>query len=72
MARPYDPVKNISMKKETWRLGVIIDDMWIVYKGDTEDHLELLVRDIKVFCLLLLISYSLKVKSQLISMYIIL
>jgi hypothetical protein len=72
MARPYDPVKNVSMKKETWRLGVIIDDMWIVYKGDTEDHLELLVRDIKVFCLLLLISYSLKVKSQLISMYIIL
>jgi hypothetical protein len=48
MARPYDSVKNVSMKKETWRLGVIIDDMWSVYKGDTEDHLELLVRDIKV------------------------
>ncbi|KAK2356384.1 hypothetical protein QL285_093721 [Trifolium repens] len=46
-ARPYDPVKNISMKKETWRLGVIIDDMWSVYKGDTEDQLALLVRDIK-------------------------
>jgi hypothetical protein len=58
MARPYDPVKNISMKKETWRLGVIIDDMWIVYKGDTEDHIELLVRDIKV-CYILLMSSSL-------------
>ncbi|KAK2352860.1 hypothetical protein QL285_090565 [Trifolium repens] len=46
-ARPYDPVKNISMKKETWRLGVIIDDMWSIYKGDTEDQLALLVRDIK-------------------------
>ncbi|WJX60441.1 hypothetical protein P8452_45648 [Trifolium repens] len=46
-ARPYDHVKNISMKKETWRLGVIIDDMWSVYKGDTEDQLALLVRDIK-------------------------
>jgi hypothetical protein len=48
MARPYDSVKNVSMKKETWRLGVITDDMWIVYNGDTEDHLELLVRDINV------------------------
>ncbi|KAK2411014.1 replication protein A 70 kDa DNA-binding subunit B [Trifolium repens] len=35
------------MKKETWRLDVIIDDMWSVYKGDTEDQLALLVRDIK-------------------------
>jgi hypothetical protein len=51
MARPYDPVKNV-FKKEAWRLGVIIDDMWIVYKGDTEDHPEMLVRDIKVFYLL--------------------
>jgi hypothetical protein len=48
MARQYDPVKNISKKKETRRLGVIIDDMWIVYKGETEDHLQLLVCDVKV------------------------
>jgi hypothetical protein len=47
--RPYDPVKNIKKKKEFWRLGVIIDDMWTVFKGEYEDHMEVLVRDIKVF-----------------------
>jgi hypothetical protein len=47
--KPYDPVKNINKKKEFLRLGVIIDDMWTVYKGENEEHMEVLVRDIKVF-----------------------
>ncbi|KAK2366319.1 hypothetical protein QL285_079715 [Trifolium repens] len=43
----YDPIKGITKKKEIWRLGVILDDMWTIFKGDTEDHIELLVRDAK-------------------------
>ncbi|WJX81040.1 hypothetical protein P8452_63970 [Trifolium repens] len=43
--RTYDPVANVSKRRETWRLGVIIDDIWTVYKGETEDHVELLIRD---------------------------
>jgi hypothetical protein len=41
-------LRTSPKKRETWRLWVILDDMWTVYKGDTEDHVELLVRDIKV------------------------
>jgi hypothetical protein len=44
----YDPIKSVTKKKEIWRLGVILDDMWTIFKGDTEDHIELLVRDAKV------------------------
>jgi hypothetical protein len=46
---PFDPVKNITKKKEVWRLGVFLEDLISVYKGDVEDHMELLLRDIKVF-----------------------
>ncbi|GAU22595.1 hypothetical protein TSUD_134950 [Trifolium subterraneum] len=45
--RDFDPVKNVTKKKEIWRLGVIIDDMWIVQKQGTEDHIDLLLRDVK-------------------------
>jgi hypothetical protein len=45
----YDPVKNVTKKRETWRLGVMLDDMWAVFKGDTEDHIEMLIRDKEVF-----------------------
>jgi hypothetical protein len=48
MATNYHPVKDINRKKETWKLAVILDDMWSVYKGDTEDHVEVLLRDVKV------------------------
>ncbi|WJX42669.1 hypothetical protein P8452_29876 [Trifolium repens] len=44
---PFDPVKNITKKKEVWRLGVFLEDLISVYKGDVEDHMELLLRDIK-------------------------
>jgi hypothetical protein len=44
----YDPIKGVTKKKEIWRLGVILDDMWTILKGDTEDHIEFLVRDAKV------------------------
>ncbi|KAK2363415.1 hypothetical protein QL285_088405 [Trifolium repens] len=41
----YDTIKNVTKKRETWRLGVILDDMWTVFKGETADHIELLLRD---------------------------
>ncbi|WJX70134.1 hypothetical protein P8452_54278 [Trifolium repens] len=44
---PFDPVKNVTKKKEIWRLGVFLEDLFTVYKGDVEDHMELLLRDIK-------------------------
>jgi hypothetical protein len=44
----YDPIKNVTKKRETWRLGVILDDMWTVFKGETADHIELLLRDKEV------------------------
>ncbi|GAU45084.1 hypothetical protein TSUD_85700 [Trifolium subterraneum] len=45
--KEYDPVKIVNKKKEIWRLGVILDDMWTVSKGETDVSLELLIRDIK-------------------------
>ncbi|WJX79954.1 hypothetical protein P8452_63017 [Trifolium repens] len=47
MQLPFDPVKDVTKKKEVWRLGVFLEDLWTVYKGDVEDHMELLIRDIK-------------------------
>jgi hypothetical protein len=46
----YDSIENINKKKEIWRLAVIVDDMWSVYKGDKETSLELIIRDLKVIC----------------------
>jgi hypothetical protein len=48
MTTKYHPVKDINKKKEIWRLAVILDDIWSVHKGDIEDHLELLIRDVNV------------------------
>ncbi|GAU45447.1 hypothetical protein TSUD_107390 [Trifolium subterraneum] len=44
---PYDPVKKINKKKEIWRLGVIIDDIWTMSVGDKADRMDMLLRDIK-------------------------
>ncbi|GAU44162.1 hypothetical protein TSUD_377620 [Trifolium subterraneum] len=44
---PYDPIDKINKKKEIWRLGVIIDDKWIVFKGEAEESLQIVIRDIK-------------------------
>jgi hypothetical protein len=44
----YDTIKNVTKKRETWRLGVILDDMWTVFKGETADRVELLLRDKEV------------------------
>jgi hypothetical protein len=49
MGTKYDSIENINKKKEIWRLAVIVDDMWSVYKGDKELSLELIIRDIKVY-----------------------
>ncbi|PNX78851.1 hypothetical protein L195_g034833, partial [Trifolium pratense] len=43
----YDAIKDITKKKEIWRLGVILDDMWIVSKGENDVTLEMLLRDLK-------------------------
>ncbi|XP_045816584.1 uncharacterized protein LOC123909747 isoform X1 [Trifolium pratense] len=43
----YDSIKDITKKKEIWRLGVILDDMWIVSKGENDVTLEMLLRDLK-------------------------
>jgi hypothetical protein len=48
MTTKFHPVKDINKKKEIWRLAVILDDIWSVYKGDTEDHVEVLLRDVNV------------------------
>jgi hypothetical protein len=48
MGTKYDSIENINKKKEIWRLAVIVDDMWSVYKGDKETSLELIIRDLKV------------------------
>jgi hypothetical protein len=36
----FDPVKNVTKKKEVWRLDVFVEDLLTVYKGDVEDHME--------------------------------
>ncbi|WJX75061.1 hypothetical protein P8452_58633 [Trifolium repens] len=47
MEKAYDAVKDVTKKKELWRLGVVVDDLWITYKGGSEEHIELLLRDVK-------------------------
>ncbi|GAU46241.1 hypothetical protein TSUD_280680 [Trifolium subterraneum] len=44
---PYDAIDKINKKNEIWRLGVIIDDKWIVLKGEAEESLQIVIRDIK-------------------------
>jgi hypothetical protein len=46
--RKCDMVNIITNKKQTWKVVVILDDLWTVYKGESEDHIEMLLRDIKV------------------------
>jgi hypothetical protein len=52
MTTSYHPVKDITKKKQTWRLAVMVDDLWTVYKGEDEEHLEMLLKDVNVrfFC----------------------
>ncbi|KAK2433427.1 replication protein A 70 kDa DNA-binding subunit B [Trifolium repens] len=45
--RKCDMVNIITNKKQTWKVVVILDDLWTVYKGESEDHIEMLLRDIK-------------------------
>ncbi|WJX57046.1 DNA helicase [Trifolium repens] len=47
MEKAYDAVKDVTKKKELLRLGVVVDDIWITYKGGSEKHIELLLRDVK-------------------------
>ncbi|GAU12584.1 hypothetical protein TSUD_131940 [Trifolium subterraneum] len=45
--RTYDSVKDITKKKEVWKLGVMLDDLWIVNSGESKLSMEMLIRDIK-------------------------
>ncbi|KAK2363142.1 hypothetical protein QL285_088152 [Trifolium repens] len=38
MEKPHDAVKTITKKKEIWRLGVLLEDTWTVYKGGTQPN----------------------------------
>jgi hypothetical protein len=40
MEKPHDAVKTITKKKEIWRLGVLLEDTWTVYKGGTQVHVD--------------------------------
>ncbi|KAK2392301.1 hypothetical protein QL285_065676 [Trifolium repens] len=51
MTTSYHPVKDITKKKQTWRLAVMVDDLWTVYKGEDEDHLEMLLKDVNGDCI---------------------
>jgi hypothetical protein len=48
MTTSYHPVKDVTKKKQTWRLAVMVDDLWTVYKGEDEDHVEVLLKDVNV------------------------
>ncbi|KAK2410931.1 hypothetical protein QL285_046264 [Trifolium repens] len=43
MEKPYDAVKTITKKKEIWRLGVLLEDMWTVYKGGTQGDIQVII-----------------------------
>jgi hypothetical protein len=63
MATTYHAVKDVTNKKQTWRLAVMVDDLWTIFKGEDEDHAEMLLRDVNVsifhtFIVLLYISNS--------------
>jgi hypothetical protein len=55
--RKYDPVNMITNKKQTWKVVVLLDDIWTVYKGESEDHIEMLLRDIKVNLVILFTNF---------------
>jgi hypothetical protein len=48
MTTTYHAVKDVTNKKQTWRLAVMVDDLWSVFKGEDEDHVEMLLRDVNV------------------------
>jgi hypothetical protein len=48
MERSYHAIKDINNKREIWKLAVIVDELWSTFKGDKEDTLEMLLRDINV------------------------
>jgi hypothetical protein len=48
MERSYHAIKDINKKMEIWKLTVIVDQLWSTFKGDKDDTLEMLLRDINV------------------------
>ncbi|XP_058752823.1 replication protein A 70 kDa DNA-binding subunit C-like [Vicia villosa] len=45
MSRKFDCIKDISDKKETWRLAVRIIDLWSIVNSKGAEHLEMVIMD---------------------------
>ncbi|XP_058745984.1 uncharacterized protein LOC131618843 [Vicia villosa] len=45
MSRKFGCIKDISDKKETWRLAVRIIDLWSVVNSKGAEHLEMVIMD---------------------------
>ncbi|XP_058777136.1 replication protein A 70 kDa DNA-binding subunit C-like [Vicia villosa] len=45
MSRKFDAIKDITDKKETWRLAVRIIDSWSVVNSKGAEHLEMVIMD---------------------------
>ncbi|XP_058765056.1 replication protein A 70 kDa DNA-binding subunit C-like [Vicia villosa] len=45
MSRKFDSIKDITDKKETWRLAVRIIDSWSVVNSKGAEHLEMVIMD---------------------------
>src|SRR3954467_11063372 len=49
MTRKFDCIKDISDKKETWRLAVRIIDSWSFVNSKGAEHLEMVIMDAAVY-----------------------
>jgi hypothetical protein len=47
MSKGYDNIKDITDKKEIWKLAVKVDDIWTVVKSNQE-LAEMIICDVKV------------------------
>jgi hypothetical protein len=57
MSKGCDNIKDITDKKDIWRLAVKVDDIWTGIKANQEVA-EMILRDVKVY-----LFYSLRVLS---------
>ncbi|CAJ2672930.1 unnamed protein product [Trifolium pratense] len=45
MSRGLDAIKNINDTKELWKLAVRFEDIWTLYSGTRNEHIEFLILD---------------------------
>jgi hypothetical protein len=48
MACAYDSIKDITEKKEIWKLAVKVESLWTLKRGKDEQVVEFIIRDVKV------------------------